>query len=109
MALDRDDELDLIKQVVSLEVMQGQNMMMLKEIKDDLKALTLEHRNYRQSMDTRLGALERFQERQEKSDLDNRIQRLEGLEKRIKGGWVVILVVAGIIWELAGNYFKRLI
>lgn len=100
MGLGRDDELDLIKQVVSLEVMSGQIMLMLKEIKEDTKSLRLEYQNYRKDMDARLNNVERFQSDLEKSNIFNRVKRLEDKANTITIGWRGLVVIIGLGWAI---------
>ena len=116
MAIDRDDELDLIKQVVGLEVMQGQNTLILKEIKDDLKALNLEYRNYRIDVSKRLEAVERNQEQLNRLDIEEKIKEInlrlgyiERFKTQLRTGWLVIAFVGYCVYTVFADDIKSLL
>jgi len=110
----KDEELDLIKQVVSLEVMQGQSMLVLKEIKDDLKALTLEYRNYRIDIGKRLESVERYQERMEKYELEDKIKEInfrlsqaERFHSQMRTGWIIVAGIGAIVYNIFVDDIKK--
>jgi len=108
MGVSRDDELDLIKQVISLEVMSGQVMIMRKEIKEDTKALSLEYRNYRKDMDVRLNGLERFQHDLEQMNVRDRLEDLERKERKLTGGWQGLMIALAVAWAIFSEDIKKI-
>lgn len=109
MTLPSEDEMELIKQVVSMEVMIGQSIMMQKEMREDVKALRLEYQNYRKDMDTRLQSLEYWQRDIQHSNLRERIEAIEDDKRKLTGGWQALILGFAVGWALFGDRIKQLL
>jgi len=100
---------ELIIQVKSLEIMSGQMMIMLKEMREDTKALRLEYQNYRKDMDQRLSQLEYWKSETQNSNFRQRIEQLEKDKSNIAFGWRVIIISLGTFGYFFQEKIKRIL
>ena len=104
-----NDDNELIVQVKSLEIMSGQMMLMIKEMRDDTKALRLEYQNYRKDMDQRLSNLEYWKSETQTSNIRQRVEQLEKDRSNIAFGWRVIIIGLGALGFLFQEKIKHLL
>ena len=100
---------ELIIQVKGLEIMIGQVSLMIKDMREDTKALRLEYQNYRKDMDQRLSQLEYWKSETQEYKIRQRVEQLEKDRSNIAFGWRVIIIGLGALGFLFQEKIKRLL